>query len=57
MKVKIVSRILTFVGIGACARLSHRSCQSRRIHSLRISERCLLPGTLGPFIHRLPQCT
>lgn len=46
MKVKIVSRILTFVGIGACARLSHRSCPAGFTPYFR----ALLAPSLGPLI-------
>ena len=46
MKVKIVSRILTFVGIGACARLSDMSYPAGFTPYFR----ALLAPSLGPSI-------
>jgi hypothetical protein len=53
MKVKIVSRILTFVGIGACARLSHRSCPAGFTHSVFQSAACSLTWPINRWL----QCT
>lgn len=52
MKVKIVSRILTFVGIGACARLSHRSCPAGFTHSVFQSAAC----SQGHLAHSFIDC-